>query len=83
MTLLNSKVILRTFNGSSLPPVECRPGENYWALIGQTGTVVELKNARARVLVKFDASIAGYGLHCHNAVPNSLYILESDLENLS
>jgi len=83
VTSLNSKVILRTFNGSSVSPGECSPDENYWALIGETGTVVELKNARARVLVKFDASVAGYGLHCHNEVPNSLYILESDLEILS
>jgi hypothetical protein len=83
VTSLNSKVILRTFNGSSVPPVECSAGENYWALIGETGKVVEPKNARARVLVQFDASVAGYGLHCHNVVPNSLYILESDLEVLS
>lgn len=83
VTSLNSKVILRTFNGSLVPPVECSPGENYWALIGETGTVVEPKNARARVLVKFDASVVAFGLHCHNVVPNSLYILESDLEVLS
>ena len=83
MTSLNSKVILRTFNGSSEPPVECTPGENYWTLIGEMGTVVEPKNVRARVLVKFDASVASYGLICHNVVPNSLYILESDLEVLS
>ena len=83
MTPLNSKVILRTFNGTSVSPVEYSPDENYWALIGETGKVVEPKNSRARVLVQFDASVAGYGLHCHNEVPNSLYILESDLEVLS
>lgn len=83
MTALNSKVILRTFNGSSIPPIGCSPDENYWALIGETGIVVEPKNTRGRVLVKFDASIVDYGLHCHNAIPNSLYILESDLEVLS
>lgn len=66
-----------------MPPAECSPDENYWVLIGETGTVVEPKNVRARVLVKFDALVSDYGLHCHNVVPNSLYILESDLEVLS
>lgn len=80
---LHSPVILRRFNGTLLPPDKCRPGENYWALIGETGTVVETVNARDRVLVKFNTSVSGRGLHCHNPEPNSLYILQTDLEPLT
>lgn len=83
MILLNSKVILRTFNGTSVSPIDCCTNENYWALIGETGIVVKTKNDLARVLIKFDASVLGYGLHCHNESANSLYILESDLEDLT
>jgi hypothetical protein len=49
-------------------------------LIGKLGTVVEAINARGRVLVKFDCAVPERGLVCHNPIPNSLYILESDLE---
>ena len=83
MHAINSKVILRLFNGISVPPLGCRPDENYWVLIGETGTIVEPINARGRVLVKFDTSVNHYGLHCHNEIPNSLYVLESDIEALS
>ena len=82
MLLLNSRVTLRSFNGTSFAPRDCRPDENYWALIGDVGTVVETINERARVLVKFDRSVSERGLHCHNPVPNTLYILEADLEQI-
>lgn len=78
-----SRVVLRSFNGALHPPAECRSSENYWLLLGATGTVVEPVNSRGRVLVKFDVSVADLGLACHNPVPNALHIVESDLEHLS
>ncbi|UCV19283.1 hypothetical protein [Ferribacterium limneticum] len=80
---LNAKVILTTFNGTAASPEECPRGENYWLLIGSTGHIAEAKNKNGRVLVLFDESVSGKGLHCHNPVPNSLYILESDLKAVS
>lgn len=80
---INTKVFLRTFNGTSSPPEDCAPGEDYWRLIGESGTVVKATNARNRVLVQFDNSIIERGLICHNPVPNSLYILATDLEVLA
>lgn len=75
-----SKVKLSTFNGGSSPPKGCEPSENYWALIGSTGTIVKPKNKRGRVLVKFDNDVSSLGLHCHNEILNSLLILPTDLE---
>lgn len=80
---LNAKVILTTFNGTAAPPEGCPRGENYWLLIGSTGQVAEAKNQSGRVLVVFDESVSARGLNCHNPVPNSLYILESDLKAVS
>lgn len=80
MLPLNCRVILRSFNGTASAPSDCRPDENYWELIGENGTVVETINDKNRVLVKFDNSVSDRGLCCHNLVANSLYILETDLE---
>lgn len=77
---LGKKVLLRTFNGTKTAPEEPRSGEDYWKLIGATGIIMESANARGRVLVQFDDSVAQHGLHCHNSIANSLYILTSDLE---
>ena len=74
------KVKLKTFNGDSDAPEKCDPSENYWVLIGKTGTIVKPENDRSRVLMQFDEQIGGFGLHCHNDIPNSLLILTSDLE---
>jgi hypothetical protein len=79
MIPLNTRVVLRSFNASPTAPRGCRPDENYWKLIGELGCVVETSNARQRVLVRFDKSVADHGLVCHNRMPNSLYILEADL----
>ena len=83
MLALNAKVVLRSFNGTATPPAGCLPGENYWMLIGESGTIVEPLNQNERFLVKFDNSVADHGLHCHNTIPNSLYILATDLEAIS
>lgn len=80
MFLPNTKVTLRRFNGTQLPPSDCAPQDNYWRLIGESGTVITAADARHRVLVQFDVPVNERGLACHNPVPNSLYILASDLE---
>jgi hypothetical protein len=77
--LVGSKIKLVTFNGSVSSPNSCDPAENYWALIGQSGTVVELENSGGRVLVQFDQNVSDMGLHCHNQVSNSLRISVSDI----
>ncbi|WP_316367037.1 hypothetical protein [Candidatus Thiodiazotropha sp. CDECU1] len=74
------KVKLKTFNGDSDAPEKCNPSENYWALIGKTGTIVKPENDRSRVLMQFDDQVSDFGLHCHNDIPNSLLILTSDVE---
>ena len=73
-------VKLKTFNGENYPNSDCDPSENYWQLIGKAGVVVKNKNCRGRVLVQFHDDIGKLGLHCHNEVPNSLFILPSDLQ---
>ncbi len=82
MLELNHRVQLRSFNGTEVSPNDCTPEENYWRLIGESGTIVEVVNHRKRVLVQFDQPVSVQGLHCHNPIKNSLYILESDLEQI-
>ena len=82
MLPINSRVVLRSFNGTASAPSDCRQDENYWLLIGDRGTVVETINAGARILVKFDSPVSECALCCHNPVPNSLYVLETDLEEM-
>ena len=77
---MNRRVVLTSFNGSFAAPGDCRPSENYWLLIGQGGTALAPKNERSRVLVRFDVSVQGLGLHCHNPVENTLLVLEADLQ---
>lgn len=74
------KIRLKTFNGDSDKPEDCDPSENYWLLIGKTGTIVQPKNNHSRVLIQFDELVSDLGLHCHSEIPNSLLILTSDLE---
>ncbi|MGF1733604.1 hypothetical protein [Photobacterium kasasachensis] len=76
---IDSRVKLISFNGATLPPEACDTCENYWLLVGKTGTIKSAENERFRVLVQFDEPVSDLGLHCHNAVPNSLLILTSDL----
>lgn len=74
-----TKVRLKTFNGSVTPPSDCKNAENYWALIGYSGTVLKFNPLLNRYLVQFDCSVPELGLHCHNPEPNSLYIQDVDL----
>ncbi|WP_143491072.1 MULTISPECIES: hypothetical protein [unclassified Pseudomonas] len=81
------KVKLCTFSGTSTSEKPTRPSENYWKLIGQTGTVIAQEGEAGlpkhklgtRVLVEFSTSIPELGLSCHNEAPNSLWILVTDL----
>ncbi len=76
---MGTKVKLLTFNGTTEAPSDCEQSENYWALIGQVGTVIQPENQNSRVLVQFNNPISDFGLHCHNEVKNTLFILSSDL----
>jgi hypothetical protein len=80
---MNRRVMLKSFNGSIAAPSECKAEENYWLLIGTSGTALQPKNERSRVLVEFDVSVRGLGLHCHNPVENTLFILEEDLQYMT
>jgi hypothetical protein len=73
------RVKLMAFLGDSNPPRKCNSHENYWKLIGQTGTVEDVLLGAVKVLVKFDVDIASWGLSCHNPIPNTLRIEISDL----
>ncbi|MEN5274866.1 hypothetical protein [Stenotrophomonas lactitubi] len=81
------KVVLETFLGNRHPHENVRPSENYWKLIGTTGTVVSEESQTsmpahprgARVLVQFPAGIRNLGLACHNEAPDSLWLFVSDL----
>ena len=88
---LGTKVKLKSFNGTIKPEEECRPSENYWTLVGCNGEIVQDPNqnniyadfsSKPRLLVKFESNIISLGLECHNNVNNSLWIMESDLEEI-
>lgn len=77
---MNLRVKLKSFNGTVSAPRDCKPDENYWLLIGQAGEIIAPANQQHRVLVRFEKLVSSFGLHCHNEIPNSLLILEADLE---
>ena len=79
----HQRVRLASFNGTAAPLDPSPDGDNFWRLIGQSGTVVHEKNDRSRYLVRFDISVASQGLHSHNPIENTLWILESDLKVLT
>ena len=83
---VGDQVQLISFNGDTFPPDDTDPAENYWLLCGEEAEVVALGTTRThagRVLVKFAVSVSALGLHCHNHIPNSLWILRTDLAPLS
>jgi hypothetical protein len=80
---------MHSFNGTGHACPQCDPSEDYWRLINACGSVIQCPkqnrlradfSPEPRVLVKFDANLNKLGLANHNAVRNSLWILESDLE---
>lgn len=85
------KVKLKSFNGTNTAPVDCKPEENYWKLISEIGKVVQDPKEKdlyasfsrdKRVCVVFHTNLSSLGLISHNIVPNSLWILEKDLEKI-
>ena len=78
------KYKLLTFNGTNVPEDECDKSENYWELIGVTGTIKSFADElnfhnKNRVLFQFDCNIKEKGLECHNEETNALWILATDL----
>jgi hypothetical protein len=59
---VGSNVKLVTFNGSLVSLEKCDPSENYWLLIGATGAISKMENARGRVLVTFNNEVSDLGL---------------------
>jgi len=86
----DSRVVMKTFHNTSAPDVDTDDSENYWKLIGLTGTVISdekkahpaFKDMGPRVVVQFDDLVENYGLHSHNEIPNSLWLFISDLEEI-
>ena len=77
------RVVLKTFNGAAEGPPDGNSSDDYWRLIGSSGTVRSPANAQGRVLVRFDEDVAARGLACHNPEPNSLLIAATDLALLA
>lgn len=83
----DKQVTLSTFLNTSAAKNLILPSENYWRLIGRRGTVVAQERdydlprhaLGRRVLVQFSECMSEQGLTCHNEIPNSLWILISDL----
>lgn len=77
-----------SFNGLLEAPSDCIPEENFWRLISEKGTVVQDPTESylyasfskdKRVCIVFDSDLNSFGLVNHNPIPNSLWILVSDL----
>jgi len=73
------RVVLKSFKGSLVAPQDIKSEENYWLLIGSKA-VVEVANNSDQVLIKFERDLSGLGLVNHDELPNSLWILISDLK---
>ena len=82
------RVRLVSFDGKRTRHVGTPPNEDYWKLVGASGTTVEseeerrhfpIRGRKARVCDQFDPDLAELGLEAHNRVKNSLWIRCSDL----
>ena len=73
------RVALKSFKGSLIAPQDVKPEENYWQLIGSKA-VVEFANDTDRVFINFERNFSALGLVNHHEVPNSLWVLISDLK---
>jgi hypothetical protein len=76
---VSTRIKLQSFNGTLMAPLGTQPSDNYWLLVGSTGTIHSFNQKLQRYLITLDNSVLSLGLHCHNPVPNSLYILATDL----
>ncbi|MBS7333075.1 hypothetical protein [Faecalibacter bovis] len=81
--LLNQKIIIKSFLGlQNSSEDDLNDNENYWRLIGETGTIIEESNEyfTNRVLIMFDKNLDDLKLINHNPIKNTLWILIKDLE---
>ena len=77
----HTPVRLKTFLGSKSSPDDVDKSDDYWKLIGQSGTVIDDKLAdKERVLILFDKNLDDFQLANHNPIKNSLMIKKGDLE---
>ncbi len=78
---INTPVKLKSFLGIYSSPEKVDESEDFWKLIGHSGTVIEdILVDSNRVLVRFDKKLADLHLANHNPINNSLMIQKSDLE---
>ncbi len=85
---IGDRVKLISFNNSSVADDNCDEQENYWKLVGETGFIVAEPNlsdtiSSDRLCIQFNVDVKSLNLHCHNEIPNSLWILASDLQVLN
>ncbi len=77
----NTPVKLKTFLGTVNAPNDVEISENYWKLIGQSGTVIDDQLLdKGKVLILFKRNLDELGLENHNPIKNTLRISKSDLE---
>lgn len=82
------RVVMKSFHRSHVPLGKVDPKENYWLLVGAKGVVADagpavhpaFANEGGRVLVQFETDLSTLGLHCHNEIPNALWLSVMDLE---
>jgi hypothetical protein len=86
---IGERVVMKSFNGTPQPTERVKSSENYWLLVGRVGVIVktwreaDFEMTTARFLIKFDECVKDLGLHCHNEIENSLWILSTDIESVT
>ena len=85
ITNLPKHVRLKSFDGTTSKPAgkQVRACDDYWRLIGEKGIVIEEGGQDDRVLVRFEKDIDQYHVANHNPIKNTLWILRSDIEEVS
>ena len=82
-----SRVILLSFNGTTIRQPDVDACDNYWLLIGKEGVIVANDPPRGieedRLLIQFSVDVGSMGLACHNEIANSLWLKRSDLALLA
>jgi hypothetical protein len=77
----NTPVRLKTFLGTKIPTSDVDKSDDYWKLIGQSGTVIDDNlTDKEKVLVLFDKDLNDFQLASNNPIKNSVIINKSDLE---
>ena len=75
-----NKIKSISFLGTLKPNEEINSRENYWVLINQEATIIDVFTNK--VLVLFENELDKYGLENHNPINNSLLISKNDLINI-